>query len=115
MPPATTHPATELSRLVWHESLESWRASAEAIGEFWTGALSRGATPFDLFTDFARWGERMSVRREPTWSTPHQVVLATNVARLHDFTPARPARVTPTLVLPPQAGHDSCIVDYSPE
>jgi poly(3-hydroxyalkanoate) synthetase len=37
------------------------------------------------------------------------------VARLRDFSPPRPADVVPTLVLPPQAGHDSCIVDFSPE
>jgi poly(3-hydroxyalkanoate) synthetase len=113
--PGTTTPAIELSRLVWHESLESWRASAEAIGDLWSAAIGRGATPFDLLTDVARWSERMAVRREPTWSTPHQLVLTTNVARLLDFSPPRAARVTPTLVLPPQAGHDSCIVDYSPE
>ena len=29
--------------------------------------------------------------------------------------PARPSDVVPTLVLPPQAGHDSCIVDFSAE
>ena len=38
------------------------------------------------------------------------------MARLRDFsTRAARASVVPTLVLPPQAGHDSCIVDYSPE
>ena len=34
------------------------------------------------------------------------------LARLRDFSVSR-RRVVPTLVLPPQAGHDSCIVDYS--
>ena len=36
------------------------------------------------------------------------------LARLRDFSISR-KRVVPTLVLPPQAGHDSCIVDYSAE
>ncbi len=36
------------------------------------------------------------------------------VARLRDFSQGSKADVVPTLVLPPQAGHDSCIVDYSP-
>jgi poly(3-hydroxyalkanoate) synthetase len=43
------------------------------------------------------------------------VVLETPIARLRDFTqPGDDTDVVPTLVLPPQAGHDSCIVDYSP-
>jgi poly(3-hydroxyalkanoate) synthetase len=37
------------------------------------------------------------------------------VARLRDFSTSRSRSLIPTLVLPPQAGHDSCIVDYSPE
>jgi poly(3-hydroxyalkanoate) synthetase len=40
-------------------------------------------------------------------------VRRSRLTRLRDFTPPRPADVVPTLVLPPQAGHDSCIVDYS--
>jgi poly(3-hydroxyalkanoate) synthetase len=43
------------------------------------------------------------------------VVLETPLARLRDFSTAKRRGLTPTLVLPPQAGHDSCIVDYSPE
>jgi poly(3-hydroxyalkanoate) synthetase len=41
-------------------------------------------------------------------------VFETPVARLRDFSTAKPPAVVPTIVLPPQAGHDSCIVDYSP-
>ncbi len=37
----------------------------------------------------------------------------TPIARMRDFTTSRPRGLVPTLVLPPQAGHDSCIVDYS--
>jgi poly(3-hydroxyalkanoate) synthetase len=97
------------------DTLECSRVSTEALIGWWSGALRRGATPFELGLDFARWSELMLVRGRPTWSTPQEVVLTTPVARLRDFTPARSPRVTPTLVLPPQAGHDSCIVDYSPE
>jgi poly(3-hydroxybutyrate) depolymerase len=42
-------------------------------------------------------------------------VFATPLARLRDFSVSRDRDLVPTLVLPPQAGHDSCIVDYSPE
>ncbi len=41
------------------------------------------------------------------------MVHRTPLTALRDFTPRRPADVIPTLVLPPQAGHDSCIVDFS--
>jgi poly(3-hydroxyalkanoate) synthetase len=54
-------------------------------------------------------------RRPPAWSTPHTVVLETPLARLRDFSTSRSRRLLPTVVLPPQAGHDSCIVDYSAE
>jgi poly(3-hydroxyalkanoate) synthetase len=43
------------------------------------------------------------------------VVFELPVARLRDFSTSSRSRVVPTLVLPPQAGHDSCIVDYSTE
>jgi poly(3-hydroxyalkanoate) synthetase len=57
----------------------------------------------------------MTDRRRPGWSSPNTVVFEAPVARLRDFSPVRPADVVPTLVLPPQAGHDSCIVDFSSE
>jgi poly(3-hydroxyalkanoate) synthetase len=43
------------------------------------------------------------------------VVFEAPVARLRDFsTTGAESELVPTLVLPPQAGHDSCIVDFSP-
>ena len=36
-----------------------------------------------------------------------------DIARLRDFSSGYPSGLVPTLVLPPQAGHDSCIVDFS--
>jgi len=53
-------------------------------------------------------------RRAPQWHSPHAVVRTWPVARLRDFTDGATDDVVPTLVLPPQAGHDSCIVDFSP-
>jgi poly(3-hydroxyalkanoate) synthetase len=70
----------------------------------------------DILGDYARWWGVVSDRGRPRWSSPNQVVFDASVARLHDFTPARADdAVVPTLVLPPQAGHNSCIVDYSPD
>jgi poly(3-hydroxyalkanoate) synthetase len=65
--------------------------------------------------DVARLFSLVADRRPPEWSTLHEVVREWPVARLRDFSAGSRSRVTPTLVLPPQAGHDSCIVDFSPE
>jgi hypothetical protein len=92
-----------LPHLLLHDSLECGRVSIEALGDWWADVLGRGATPFDVAGDLAGWGERMAARAEPDWSSPNEIVLSTPLARLRDFTPARPPRVTPTLVLPPQA------------
>jgi poly(3-hydroxybutyrate) depolymerase len=91
-------------------------ALTQSVGAYWSGAIERGATPFELARDWERW-LRVSTRRgRPSWSTPHEIVFEDPIARLRDFSTASPrARVLPTLVLPPQAGHDSCIVDYSPQ
>lgn len=65
--------------------------------------------------DVTRWLDLALTRRPPGWSTPHEVVLTTPVARLRDFSTAKRRGTVPTLVLPPQAGHSSCIVDFSAE
>jgi poly(3-hydroxybutyrate) depolymerase len=73
--------------------------------------VRRGPWAFDL----ARWLELASTRRPPSWTTPHEIAFETPLARLRDFSVSRNSGVVPTLVVPPQAGHDSCIVDYSTE
>jgi poly(3-hydroxybutyrate) depolymerase len=75
--------------------------------------VRRGATPFDAGVEVARWADAVLTRERPSWAHPHKVVLETPVARLRDFSERGGAPVVPTLVVPPQAGHDSCIVDYS--
>jgi poly(3-hydroxyalkanoate) synthetase len=66
--------------------------------------------------DVPRWLELMSRRQAPSWTSPNEVVFEAPIARLRDFSAPGAARgIVPTLVLPPQAGHDSCIVDYSPD
>jgi poly(3-hydroxyalkanoate) synthetase len=75
-------------------------------------AMGRGPAALNV----PRWLELTATRRAPSWSTPHEIVFETPIARLRDFSaPAGRRTVVPTLVLPPQAGHDSCIVDYSAE
>jgi poly(3-hydroxybutyrate) depolymerase len=94
--------------------LDSWldgcAAAVDGIGKCWATALERGPAAFDL----PRWVALTAGRKAPSWTTPHEIVFDTPLARLRDFSVSR-RRVMPTLVLPPQAGHDSCIVDYSAE
>ncbi len=98
------------------DSMTAWAAAVEGAAAYWAGALRRSATPVEMMSDGMRWWGEVTSHRQPTWSTPHEVVFEAPVARLRDFSTTGPrSTVVPTLVLPPQAGHDSCIVDYSPE
>jgi poly(3-hydroxyalkanoate) synthetase len=88
---------------------ELWTAAGLGAMEELGASLSRGPRPQDL----TRWWELITTRNPPTWSTPHEIAFETPLARLRDFSSGRPSVTVPTLVLPPQAGHDSCIVDFS--
>jgi poly(3-hydroxybutyrate) depolymerase len=104
-----------LAERMVESSLASWAATLEGLTGYWAGAVERRATPLDLVTDAARFWAAVMRRRPPQWASPHHVVLETPLARVRDFSQGSRTWVVPTLVLPPQAGHDSCIVDYSPE
>ncbi|HET9126007.1 MAG TPA: alpha/beta fold hydrolase [Solirubrobacteraceae bacterium] len=92
--------------------LDAWGAAAQGAADLFSASLGRWPRPFD----FGRWFDVMAQRRPPRWATPHELVLDTPVARLRDFSlPGARRGLVPTLVLPPQAGHDSCIVDFSAE
>lgn len=95
-------------------------AATEGLGAIadglldWLGSLvRRGATPLDAGLDVARWADALLDRERPQWAHPNKVVLEAPIARLRDFSERGGTPVVPTLVVPPQAGHDSCIVDYS--
>jgi poly(3-hydroxybutyrate) depolymerase len=96
------------------DSLTAWTAAVEGLCAWWAGAVRRRATPAELALDCVSWWAEVAGRRPPSWSSPHEIVFESPVARMRDFS-ATGSRsgVVPTLVLPPQAGHDSCIVDYS--
>lgn len=98
------------------DGFAAWTALTQSMVDYWSGAFERGATPLELLSDWKRWIAVSANRGRPSWSTQHQIVFEAPIARLRDFSTTGPrARVVPTLVLPPQAGHDSCIVDYSRE
>jgi poly(3-hydroxybutyrate) depolymerase len=102
-----------MSGHLWESGLETWRAVVQGSNDYWLRKL--GASPWELADDATRWWSAIVDRREPAWSSPNEVVLSTPFAALRDFSRGSRAKVTPTLVLPPQAGHHSCIVDYSAE
>jgi poly(3-hydroxybutyrate) depolymerase len=93
---------------------EGWAAGVTGAADCLVAALS---IPPRL-PNVARWYDLVTTRRSPQWTTPNEVVFEMPLARLRDFSPRRRGRAggpVPTLVLPPQAGHNSCIVDYSEE
>jgi poly(3-hydroxyalkanoate) synthetase len=79
-----------------------------------TRALRQSATPHRNVVDAQRWWRHVLGRRRPRWHNEHTIVFETPIARLRDFSQGSTDDVVPTLVLPPQAGHDSCIVDFQP-
>jgi poly(3-hydroxybutyrate) depolymerase len=103
-------PSPALGSGLFDSWLEGYASAVNGLGRVWTAALAQGPAVLDL----PRWLITATDRRAPSWTTPHEIVFETPLARLRDFSTSR-RRVIPTLVLPPQAGHDSCIVDYSAE
>ena len=115
-PPVAPQGGTPLSRATAPVSatLAVWKTAVEEGMHYWSRLPRRGFPPLTVLSDTARWMQLMTDRRPPSWSSPHTVIFATPIARLRDFTDGATDDVVPTLLLPPQAGHDSCIVDYSP-
>jgi poly(3-hydroxyalkanoate) synthetase len=93
----------------------TYTATVRATTDYWTGALARGAGPLDVAGDLLRWYSTVLRTDRPQWNTPHRVVTEWPIARLRDFSPSTSgvSDQTATLFLPPQAGHDSCIVDFA--
>ncbi len=108
-------PTPEVGRRIVDDVWDTWRATVDGSLDYWTGALRRGDTPADVMQDGIAWVTEMNTRRRPEWASPNEVLLETPIMRLRDFSRGSDDDVVPTLVFPPQAGHDSCIIDYSRE
>lgn len=98
---------TRLSRHAMRTASASFQAVSVASTDIWSASLRE---PLTLPT---RWFGEMVSRQEPTWASEHEIVFETPIARLRDFSQGATDDVIPTLVLPPQAGHSSTIVDFS--
>ena len=115
-PPSFTAPGSyppAVSRRVLESGVAAWSAATVGMGRYWLDAAARRKTPWEAAGDGVRWWSLMQSRERPRWTLPNEIVFEASVARLRDFSGGSRDRVVPTLVLPPQAGHDSCIVDYS--
>jgi len=89
--------------------IDAWSAAATGITDLISASWANAPTPLDV----PRWLAVAGDRRRPQWATPHELVFDAPLARLRDYSTSGARGLVPTLVLPPQAGHDSCIVDYS--
>jgi len=68
------------------------------------------ATPYD---DLVKFCETALYKGKPEWSTPNRVIYEDDAVALRRFDEGRAG--DPILIVPPQAGHHSCIADYSPD
>src|SRR3954454_3455294 len=113
IPPACGVPPA--TRRGLDSAVETATAALRGAADYWAGAIANARTPLDMAIDGMRWWQVMTDRRPPRWATRHEIVRRTPLTRLRDFSAADAADWVPTPVLPPQAGHDSCIVDFSPD
>src|SRR3954453_477946 len=114
-PVAPSQPTALLARNAASNTAASLAEIARSSRSLWTSAAAKRATPLDFAARGGQWWSSMTDRRVPTWHLPHRTVLSTPFAHVHDFSPAGAAAdVVPTLVLPPQAGHSSHVVDFAP-
>lgn len=106
------------SILVRHGTSSTAATVAEVTGvsrRLLLGAATRPAAPLHLASQGVRWWSAMTDRAVPEWHLPHRTALSTAFAHLQDFSAdERDSSVVPTLVLPPQAGHSSHVVDFAP-
>ena len=108
-PPSYAEVSTDLA-------FDGWSATMHGAIDYISSVVAERRMPWDVALDLGMWAVAVSDRKPPRWHTPHSICFEDPVAWLRDFsTTGTKAQVVPTLVLPPQAGHDSCIVDYSPE
>ena len=92
--------------------VDAWQTALVGWTDCVAVAVRRGPA---VTLDAKRWLELTLSRERPSWHSPHELVFDAPLASLRNFSTSRQGEgPLPVLVLPPQAGHDSCIVDYAP-
>ena len=106
-------PTTLATQFAW-APIDAWASSAANAAEYASRAIARRSTPLNIAEDLAEFARVATLRAKPTWAHDAREVRAWPIARLLDYSEPSATAVVPTLVLPPQAGHASSIVDYGP-
>ena len=106
-----TMPSPTASSGLLDSWMEGWSIAVSGAADCFSAALTRGPAALNV----PRWLNLSMTRNPPVWASPHEIIFEVPLGRLRDFSTSRRRDLVPTLVLPPQAGHDSCIVDYSAE
>ncbi|MBW0115632.1 DUF3141 domain-containing protein [Pseudonocardia abyssalis] len=115
----TTGVGGALRHLAAYNAAAATRTTVEltrSAGHLWLDAVTRPRSPLKNAARGALWWSTMLDRREPRWHRANTIALTTPFAYLRDFTAPTDVDhdVVPTLVLPPQAGHSSHVIDFSP-
>lgn len=118
-PTATPSVTGALRHLATYNATAATRTAAEltrSAGNLWLDAVTRPVAPWTTAARGALWWSTMLDRRAPRWHRASTITFSTPYAHLRDFTAPEHAGddVVPTLVLPPQAGHSSHVIDFSP-
>ncbi len=108
-----TLPTTLATQFAW-APIDAWASAAANAAEYASRAIARRSTPLNIAEDLAEFARVATLRAKPTWAHDAHEVRAWPIARLLDYSEPSATAVVPTLVLPPQAGHASSIVDYGP-
>ncbi|MGH3804550.1 MAG: alpha/beta fold hydrolase, partial [Pseudonocardiaceae bacterium] len=101
-----------------HASLPSTVLGLGAAAiEGWSGYLAglcrRRGDVLDVATDFAEFWRVVTSRERPSWAHPNTVDRQRPLADLRDYVLRGERAQVATLVLPPQSGRASSIVDYA--
>lgn len=110
---APTSSTARISESLLSANWRTWKSFNAASLDYWSRAVLRGATPYDLASDLVEWTTTITDRHMPQWAHENRVVREWPLARLRDFSsPDADPDMAATVILPPQAGHHSCIVDF---
>jgi poly(3-hydroxyalkanoate) synthetase len=112
---SATHDAGGVVRDMLSMQTETFKAVAKGWGGYARRRFRPTTTPMHVMYDGVKWCWTIMDRHEPEWASPNEVMWESDLAKLRDFSQGSRKRVVPTLSLPPQAGHHSCIIDYFPE
>lgn len=76
------------------------------------GFYRQEVTMVSVYNNVIKYCSELVISETPDWISPHTVVAEDTAYRLLCFNQDKPAGKTPVFIIPPQAGHHSCIADF---